>query len=123
MLKLLLFSSFMATMSGTYETRQTVICQRLGSEVVCASGSQDDPEDIEPPPNVSEWNLKQRKQTNPRFILSRIAKQWNLLRKKMQAGSRNRGMDEMELKWEKRGMRFKDGRIRLLRLCEQSGAN
>ena len=106
MLELLLFSLVLATMYRTSKTWQTVIYQRLRFEVVCASGSQDGPEDVEPPPNVSEWNLKQSKQTNKRFILSCTTKQWNFLWNKMQAGTgRNRGVEELEeeQKWEKRG--------------------
>ena len=89
MLELLLFSLVLATMYRTSKTWQTVIYQRLRFEVVCASGSQDGPEDVEPPPNVSEWNLKQSKQTNKQEVYSQLYNQTVELSVEQDAG-RNR---------------------------------
>ena len=98
----MLFSLVLATLSGTYKPRQTVICHRLESGMVCALGSQADQEVIEPN-NVSERNL---------------------LRNKMKVKKRNKMMKQLEEEdgGEKMKMRFKDGRVRILRMFEDSGA-
>ena len=104
MKRLLLFCAVLATMFCNYETSQLVICERLLYGMFCLPGTEADPDIMKSLLDFSDWEL---------------------LKNKIQAGKKIKGLEEQEedQELEKRGMRFKDGRIRILRLPEDIGSN
>ena len=102
--RLLLFCVFLATMYTNSESMHIVICERLIFGFFCLPGPEADPVTVKPLLDFSNWEI-------PKIM--------------MQAGKRFRELEEQEQdqELEKRGMRPKDGRLRILRMPEDSWSN
>ena len=100
--RLLVFWGVLAAIYSNSEAMNVVVCKRLISGIFCLPGPEGDPETMKP-------------------LLD--GRNWELLKSKMKAGKKMRGLEEHkeDQEVEKRG--FKDGRIRILRLPEHNDSN
>ena len=101
--RLLVFCVVLATMFSNSETMHKVICERLISGIFCLPGTEADPGTMRPLQDFTNWELPNNKVLTGKRL-------WVLEEQE----------EDQELK--KRGMRFKDGRVRILRMFEDSGA-
>ena len=102
--RLLMFCVFLATIYRNSESMHIVICERLIYGFFCLPGPEGDPETMKPLLDFSNWEIPKNK---------------------VEAGKIFRGLEEEkeDYELEKRGMRPKDGRIRILRMPEENWSN